>query len=97
MKYTFILNNLRAYRKQAGLRQIDVACKLGFSTTDRISRWEKGQGYPHMINLFKLAVIYRASPEQLYEELFTKISSDLYPSSTPSCQNSTLPEAQPNN
>lgn len=49
-----------------GLRQIDVAHLLGFKSEDRISRWEKGNAYPHIINLFKLANIYQVKAEELY-------------------------------
>ncbi len=56
-----------------GLRQLDVACKLGFTTTDRISHWEKGQAYPSIVNLFKLAGIYNCMPQDLYRDLFREV------------------------
>src|SRR5947209_3284345 len=71
----FILNNLRAHRKQAGLRQLDVAKALGFLSTDRISRWEKGLTFPHVVNLFKLARLYRVAPQELYRELFDSVDT----------------------
>ena len=63
-----IPNTLREHRKRAGLLQIDIAQKLGFTTTERISRWEKGLTYPHVINLFKLAKLYGVTAEELYGE-----------------------------
>jgi len=72
-----IPNTLRAHRKQAGLRQLDVANKLGFCTTDRISRWEKGLTFPHMVNLYKLSGIYNVLPHELYGELFTNIVGEM--------------------
>lgn len=68
-----IPNMLRHYRKQAGLRQVDVAAKLGFVSADRISRWEKGQSLPSVINLFKLSAIYKVPAEELYREVFNSI------------------------
>ena len=64
-----IQNNLRAHRKAKGLRQIDVAIKLGFCTTERISRWEKGISYPSIFNLYKLAKIYGVPTDVLYQEV----------------------------
>lgn len=66
-------NNLRVLRIQAGLRQCDVAQALGFVRTDRISHWEKGVAVPHLVNLFKLAVLYNVAPQVLYAELFAQI------------------------
>ena len=66
-------NQLKVIRQARGLRQLDVACKLGFTTTDRISHWEKGQAMPNVINLFRLCEIYRVYPQELYPMLFEKI------------------------
>lgn len=62
----YLPNVLRPSRKAVKLRQLDVACKLGISSTDRISRWEKGQAEPNITNLFKLAKIYGKLPHELY-------------------------------
>lgn len=63
-----IQNNLRLYRKQKGLTQLQVAQELGFKSTDRISKWEKGTMYPHLVNFLKLLKIYGAQPHDLYSE-----------------------------
>jgi transcriptional regulator with XRE-family HTH domain len=68
-----IPNMLRFYRKQAGLRQIDVAAKLGFTSYDRISHWEKGLAFPSVTNLFRLAALYGVSAHELYGEFFKGI------------------------
>lgn len=77
---------LRFYRKQAGLRQVDVAAKLGFTSTDRISHWEKGQAFPSVTNLFKLSAIYKVPAQDLYGEFFKAIkeatSTTLEPKTT---------------
>ena len=61
-----IPNTLREHRKRVNLKQSDVAEALGFKSTDRISRWEKGLTYPHVVNLFKLAKLYGVMPHELY-------------------------------
>lgn len=64
-----IPNTLREHRKRVGLRQSDVAKQLGFASSDRISRWEKGLSYPCVINLFKMAKLYGVSAEELYNDI----------------------------
>ena len=70
-----IPNSLLAHRKAAGLRQIDVAQFLGLESTDRISRWEKGTAVPHLVNAFRLSVLYKASVHELYGDYFKAISA----------------------
>lgn len=71
MKYTPPYpNRLREIRKQRNLRQLDVACSMGFTTTDRISKWEKGVGMPSLVSLFKIAVLYEVNPVELYPEIW---------------------------
>jgi transcriptional regulator with XRE-family HTH domain len=70
-------NELKTVRKQAGLRQIDVAQMLGHSSADRISHWEKGLAAPGLVNLFKLSLIYGLPPEQLYAGLHTAVAENL--------------------
>jgi transcriptional regulator with XRE-family HTH domain len=70
-------NMLRFYRKQAGLRQIDVAARLGFMNTDRISHWEKGSAFPNVTNLFKLSAIYKVPAQELYGEYCKTIGTRL--------------------
>jgi len=72
-----ITNNLKSFRKKLGLRQIDVAAMLGHASSDRISHWEKGMSVPSLVNLFKLTVIYKTSPQELYDEMHASIVRDL--------------------
>ena len=69
-----IPNMLRHYRKLAGLRQVDVAAKLGFVSSDRISHWENGQSFPSVTNLFRLSAIYKVTAEELYGDYCKTIS-----------------------
>lgn len=77
MKNT-IPNSLRKHRRMMGLRQIDVAHKLGLKSSDRISHWEKGLSFPHPINLFKLGLIYNTTPGELYADLVLDIKYKLF-------------------
>ena len=56
-------------RLRKGLAQLDVANHLGFRSTDRISRWESGLTYPHLVNALKLAKLYDVSVEELYPDI----------------------------
>ncbi len=67
-------NNLKRLRKEAGLRQIDIAERLGHTSADRVSHWEKGLAVPGLINLFKLSIIYGTSPQELYAELYALLT-----------------------
>ena len=66
-------NNLRKHRKNAGLRQDEVAKALGLHTTERISKWENGHSIPMGSSLLKLAMLYRISPGQLFGEMHKTI------------------------
>jgi len=74
-----IPNNLKQCRKACGLTQVAVAEKLGFHSSDRISKWEYGQMYPHMVNLLKLSIIYDKKPEELYPELLWNLKQAMAP------------------
>jgi len=62
-------NSLREHRQKASLLQRDVASKLGLDCADRLSRWENGCAMPSIVNLFRLAALYKTQPEALYPEL----------------------------
>ena len=70
MNHPYIRNNLREHRKRLGVTQRQVADYLKFESTDRISRWEKGLTYPHIINLGNLCQFFKVSPATLYPDLF---------------------------
>jgi transcriptional regulator with XRE-family HTH domain len=61
-----IYNTLQYNRRKKYLSQKNVADALGFQSTDRISRWESGQTYPHLVNALKLSKIYGVCVEDLY-------------------------------
>jgi transcriptional regulator with XRE-family HTH domain len=70
-------NNLREIRMNMEMRQIDVAEMLNQASSDRISHWEKGVAFPGLINLFKLSIIYRVSPESLFPDLYASLAQEL--------------------
>ncbi len=77
-------NSLRRYRKEAGLRQLDVARLIGLGgSTERISRWENGAADPNIDNLFHLLALYKATPRDLYPEKWQTIE---YPAPLPDHQ-----------
>ncbi len=58
---------------KAGLRQRDVASLLQLDCADRLSKWENGKAIPNVVNLFKLSLLYKVPPQELYGNLFTLI------------------------
>jgi len=63
-------NSLREHRLKTGLLQRDVASLLGLDCTDRLSRWENGHAVPSVVNLFKIAALYKTEPRLLYPDLY---------------------------
>jgi transcriptional regulator with XRE-family HTH domain len=63
-------NSLREHRLKAGLLQRDVASLLGLDCADRLSRWENGTAMPNVLNLFRLAGVYKVLPHDLYPKLY---------------------------
>jgi transcriptional regulator with XRE-family HTH domain len=72
-----IPNRLRKFRKISGYSQTDVMKLLGFKSTNRISRWEKGLAFPSVENLLKLSILYRTLADQLYPDLRNKFIQEL--------------------
>ena len=70
-------NRLRKYRKIMGYSQKDVARKLGYKCTSRISRWEEGKSMPSVINLIKLSIIYCRLPTDLYFDTYLELKTVL--------------------
>lgn len=58
---------LKQKRIGAGLSQRDVADKLGYSTPQFISNWERGVSQPPISALKKLGDLYKVSADDLFE------------------------------
>lgn len=58
---------LKRKRVSAGLSQRDVADKLGYSTPQFISNWERGVSNPPIASLKRLGEMYRIDAQELFE------------------------------
>jgi transcriptional regulator with XRE-family HTH domain len=75
--YRKIPNLLRRYRKSRGLRQKEVAKILGLKSGSRISKWEKGECLPNMVNLFRLSILYRTMTDAPYRDLLETLREEI--------------------
>ncbi len=64
-------NSLAAFLKQkrteVGLSQKDVSVKLGYSTAQFVSNWERGVSNPPISSMKKISKVYNVSPEDLFQ------------------------------
>lgn len=60
---------LKDKRTLSGLSQKDVATKLGYSTSQFISNWERGISQPPINTLRTLAQMYGVEAEQMFQVL----------------------------
>lgn len=63
---------LRAYRKQKGISQENLALKCGLDRT-YISLLERGLRQPTISTLFKIADVLEIAPSQLIQEIEKRI------------------------
>ncbi len=72
---------LKEKRSQSGLSQKDVASKLGYSTSQFISNWERGISQPPIHTLRTLALMYNVAAEQMFnvllENTMVQVQEDL--------------------
>ncbi len=60
---------LRESREKAGLTQMDVADRLGYSSAQFISNWERGLSSPPMKTLNTLAQMYKVGTEEIFQAI----------------------------
>ncbi|MFN3454731.1 MAG: helix-turn-helix domain-containing protein [Pseudobdellovibrio sp.] len=60
---------LKEKRVLSGLSQKDVAEKLGYSTSQFISNWERGISHPPLNTLRSLSELYKINPEEMFDVL----------------------------
>lgn len=92
-----IPNRLKEIRMRHKLRQIDIAAKLGHTSGERISKWEKGISFPHIPNLFKMCSYLGVKPDEIYPELlYGSYRGGLFGAhpSSPASSACILPEAE---
>jgi len=58
-------------RKTAGLSQRQVSDRLGYSTPQFISNWERGISNPPIGSVKRLGTLYKVSSEELFEVLLS--------------------------
>ncbi len=62
---------LKEKRTLVGLSQKEVATKLGYSTSQFISNWERGISQPPIHTLRTLAKMYGVAADQMFQVLVT--------------------------
>src|SRR5712692_10173166 len=70
-------NYLRAYRKNSGLTQEEVAFLLGFSNANLVSRYEKRQRMPPVQTALAYEAIFGIPIAELFAGVRQKIVSDV--------------------
>lgn len=55
---------IRALREAAGMRQYELAARMGVAQAS-VCAWEKGESYPSVENLLKLAEIFACSTDEV--------------------------------
>lgn len=64
------------FRRCNGYSQKKVARLLGLNDTSPLSRWEHGIAFPSLVQVYRLARIYRALPHELFGELWNRICEE---------------------
>ena len=85
---------LKEKRTVAGLSQKDVATKLGYSTSQFISNWERGISQPPIHTLRTLAKMYGVAADQMFQVLVSATIDQVQEDLKQKFYNSTEPTAQ---
>ena len=72
-----IANQLRKYRRARGLKQREAARILGLADASSLSRWEQGVCLPSVMNMFRLAALYRTLVDALYIDTLRTIREEV--------------------
>jgi DNA-binding transcriptional regulator YiaG len=68
---------LKEKRMKIGLTQSDVARKLGYSSPQFVSNWERGLASPPVFILRDLTKIYKVSADEMFKLLLSEVEADL--------------------
>ena len=68
---------LKEKRAKANLTQSDVASKLGYSSPQFVSNWERGLAKPPVFVLRDLTKLYKVSANEMFSVLLSEVESDL--------------------
>lgn len=69
---------LKEKRVAAGLTQSEVARKLGYSSPQFVSNWERGLANPPVFILRDLTKMYKVSADQMFKLLLAEVEQDLH-------------------
>ena len=72
-----LANQLRKYRRARGLNRREVARILGFADASSLSHWERGVRLPSVMNMFRLAGLYRTLVDALYIDTLRTIREEI--------------------
>lgn len=65
-----IQNRLRICRKARGLTQKAVAKIMGLTSPTQISRWERGERLPNLIQALRFSALFRRFVNDIFYDLF---------------------------
>jgi len=65
-----IKNRLRQYRKSSGLTQKQVARAINLSSPTQVSRWERSERLPNLVQALRLSALYQRLVNDLFFGLF---------------------------
>lgn len=60
-------NYLKKSRENLGLSQTFVSSKLGYSSPQFVSNWERGLSHPPVKSLKKIAKLYKLKDKELFD------------------------------
>lgn len=65
-----IQNRLRIYRKARGLTQKAAAKIIGLTSPTQISRWERGERLPNLVQALRFSALFRRFVNDIFYDLF---------------------------
>ena len=69
---------LKDKRVAVGLTQSEVARKLGYSSPQFVSNWERGLANPPVFVLRDLTKMYKVAADQMFDLLINDVKEDLH-------------------
>lgn len=68
---------LKQVREAAGLSQRDVADKLGYSTPQFISNWERGVSHPPVSAVKKISILYKVPADSIFQAILSSVINEV--------------------
>ena len=69
---------LKERRLQAGLTQSEVATRLGYSSPQFVSNWERGLANPPVFVLKDVTKMYKVPADQMFDLLVEEVKKNLH-------------------